>query len=281
MSICFIVTPIGKPESETRKKTDNLIDKVITPVLESRQIESFVSHRHYEPENINYEIIKHLLNDDLVIANLSGLNPNVMYELGIRHATALPIVTIAEDGTELPFDFSTERTLSFDVDLSDAKDFKKELDLSIESALKREDSESTVTRVAKLEQIRNSTGIEIPQLITDLLDDISSRVIDIHEGTRDFPRIIYEDIMETAMYRELDGYSFKTDYQISTEVLQKALFEIPSVDNLYTTGSDDKRIVCIFSDNSSSLLEDIKEVLSKLGIQAIDYRKIKGRNPPY
>lgn len=66
------------------------------------------------PGRIDSQISKCLLDSAIVIADLSGLTPNVMYETGVRHALELPIVHMAEDGTALPFDFFTVRTLFYD-----------------------------------------------------------------------------------------------------------------------------------------------------------------------
>jgi hypothetical protein len=41
---------------------------------------------------------------DLVVADLTGANPNVYYELALRHSTAKPFVHLAREGTEIPFD---------------------------------------------------------------------------------------------------------------------------------------------------------------------------------
>jgi predicted nucleotide-binding protein len=58
--------------------------------------------------------VKHLLETDLVIADLSNLNPNVMYELGIRHAVGKPVVIFADPTQRLPFDISTLRVILVD-----------------------------------------------------------------------------------------------------------------------------------------------------------------------
>ena len=84
---CFIATPLGAVGSETRKKALGVIDSVLRPILEDDfEYEVIVPHEIYQLGSITEQIIIHLLHDDLVIANLTGLNPNVMYELAVRHA---------------------------------------------------------------------------------------------------------------------------------------------------------------------------------------------------
>lgn len=109
---CFFVTPIGAEKSSIRTKTEELYAEVILPVFE----ESYnitVAHRICETGKINDDIIAHIQNDDLVIVNLTELNRNVLFELGLRYGLAKPFILIAEKGTELPFDITVERTFFY------------------------------------------------------------------------------------------------------------------------------------------------------------------------
>lgn len=65
-----------------------------------------------ETGDIPEQILIRLRDADLVIADVSGGNPNVMYELGIRHAAGRPSIQVGEEG-RLPFDVSTIRTILF------------------------------------------------------------------------------------------------------------------------------------------------------------------------
>ena len=113
---CFIVMPYGRNAQEMRwfQGWYNL-------VIESAVIEAgfrpVLAAAQDRPDAINDEIRAHLALDPMAVIDLGGLvpdaepNPNVMYELGIRHAFNLPHVIMAWEGQKLPFDISNQRVI--------------------------------------------------------------------------------------------------------------------------------------------------------------------------
>lgn len=67
-----------------------------------------------KPGTITRQIIEYLIRSRLVIADLSFHNPNVFYELAIRHAARLPVVQIIRAADRIPFDLSQSRTIKID-----------------------------------------------------------------------------------------------------------------------------------------------------------------------
>ena len=61
------------------------------------------------PGSITKEIVTSLHTADLVIADLTGHNPNVFYELGVVHSAGRPTIMITQQIQELPFDINTYR----------------------------------------------------------------------------------------------------------------------------------------------------------------------------
>ena len=124
--LCFIITPIGDNESNIRRHIDGIIDQAIFPALNNK-FDISVAHRKYEIGSINDRIIKEIYEADLVIANLTDKNPNVMYELAIRYSFAKPAIVIAEKGTKLPFDVIDENTIFYVNDPSGAAELKNHI----------------------------------------------------------------------------------------------------------------------------------------------------------
>ena len=113
---CFVITPIGEEASDLRREIDGIIDACIYPSLLAYGFSVdnvYIPHRMDIGGMISYQIMEKIHNCDLVIANLTGLNPNVMYELAARHSTGKPTIQICNKNTSLPFDTKDVRTLFY------------------------------------------------------------------------------------------------------------------------------------------------------------------------
>src|SRR5271157_4888904 len=108
---CFIIAPIGDPDTEIRKRSNDLFNYVFEPACIECGYEAKRADQISEPGIILSQIHQHLLDDPMVIADLTGGNPNVFYELAIRHYINKPYVQIIETGERLPFDVAGIRTI--------------------------------------------------------------------------------------------------------------------------------------------------------------------------
>lgn len=113
-SICFYVTPIGEEGSEQRKHADLFLGSIIEPALDNLGLKVVRADTIEKPGTITRQIIEYLLKARLVIVDLSFHNPNVFYELAIRHAARLPVVQVIRASDRIPFDLSQIRTIKID-----------------------------------------------------------------------------------------------------------------------------------------------------------------------
>lgn len=161
MKTCFIITPIGDDGSEIRRKTDGLISSVIRPVLTKMKYEGEAAHEVSDSGSITRMVVRRILGDDLVIANLTGLNPNVMYELAIRHAARKPVITLAEKGVRLPFDIVDQRTIFYLDDMAGSERLKTDLSDAIDSIEGQEEIDNPIVDAAR--EFQMDLALENPQ----------------------------------------------------------------------------------------------------------------------
>lgn len=111
---CFVISPIGSPESNTRKKADELLNYLIRPVLTELGYQVIRADELPHPGSITQDIVENIDQSDLVIAIISGHNPNVFYELAVRNAIEKPVILMSEEGDEkLPFDIQGKRVITY------------------------------------------------------------------------------------------------------------------------------------------------------------------------
>ena len=104
--------PISTPENWRQKYSDDenhfehVLDHLLIPSLEKVDLEP-IPPITKGSEIIHGEIIKNIETADLVLCDISILNPNVFFELGIRTALNKPVCLIKDDVTaKIPFDTS-------------------------------------------------------------------------------------------------------------------------------------------------------------------------------
>ncbi|MEW6241061.1 MAG: hypothetical protein AB1564_09675, partial [Chloroflexota bacterium] len=64
------------------------------------------------------DIIASINHSDLIVADLTGSNPNVYYELGIAHAFGRPVILLTQSVSDLPFDLRSYRVLQYNTHFS-------------------------------------------------------------------------------------------------------------------------------------------------------------------
>lgn len=111
---CFYITPIGEEGSEQRQHSDLFLGSIVEPALEQFGLKVIRADSIDKPGTITRQIIDYILKSRLVVADLSYHNPNVFYELAIRHAARLPTVQIVRGQDRIPFDLSQTRTIKID-----------------------------------------------------------------------------------------------------------------------------------------------------------------------
>jgi len=183
--IAFVISPIGEPDTPERKRADQILKHVIEPVVSEFDYKAIRADKISKPGVITSQIIDHIINDPLVIADLTGHNPNVFYELAVRHVIKKPVIQIIREGEKIPFDVSTTRTIRINhQDLDSVEEAKKELRMQIETLEKNpKDIDSPISAAIDLQFLRQSENPQqkaIAELRT-MMQQLSATLNDIKE----------------------------------------------------------------------------------------------------
>jgi hypothetical protein len=147
---CFVIMPIGDPrkDAESARRFEHIYTHWIkTAVEELRlapelgQIPCHRADKENRPGDIISQVIEAVAEADFVIADLTGRNSNVFYELGVRHALRNNTILIAQDIDDIPFDLRGQRTICYRYDPESLVGLKR----SIQSSLS--DMISTTTQI--------------------------------------------------------------------------------------------------------------------------------------
>lgn len=107
----FFAVPLGDTSSVERKRADELTDYVVIPVLDEFDLELQRSDRDPTPGRITHQILKGLLEARVVIADVTGRNPNVYYELAVAHSFMRPVIMLVDRAKNIAFDTKDERVI--------------------------------------------------------------------------------------------------------------------------------------------------------------------------
>lgn len=182
---CFVICPIGGNGTEKRIKSDLVFHYIIEEALSEENYEITRADLITESGKISTQIVNKLLNADLVIADLTDQNPNVFYELAVRHATKKPFIQIAEIDTELPFDVSDMRTIFYKLDepdkllhaIKELKKFIKKLDGNSKLAFNSPITETILyNQIAQTGTDQEKMLANIMQGINNINNELSSRI---------------------------------------------------------------------------------------------------------
>lgn len=83
---CFVVSVIGKENSNEREHADSVFDYIIEPAL-SNEFEVTRADKMYHADKIDNKIFSSLQSADLVVADLTGNNPNVFFRNWLSHGS--------------------------------------------------------------------------------------------------------------------------------------------------------------------------------------------------
>jgi len=225
---------VGEKDSSERRRADDIYNFVITPALAEYDLDAYRADLDPSPGGITSKMLSELIGSRLVIADLTGRNPNVFYELGVVHSFAKPLISIADAASSLPFDTKDERVI--------------ELGAWAEVGLTYVQGEQAKRSLIEGLKIVLGNGYVPPSPIRDLA---ANRSLD--ELAPDNPvaaelaqmRVILDELRERMVPRRVVGSAIREDVLLLRQALENNMnalieFEIDALSSDKTSVSQDE-----------------------------------------
>lgn len=215
MEDCFIICPLGSAKSEIRKRSDKILKHVFKPILEKNEFNAIRADQIPKVGLITTQIINLIIESPLVIADLTDTNPNVFYELAIRHAIRKPYIQVIKKGQKIPFDLSGIRTIEIDItDLDNVENAKLEIENQILEFNNGYTPDSPISV---------ASSARVLQEDSDIAEEIAQRISYIRQWDyENYSQNDYEKIEEIS--RKL--WSFREYSSVSLEELSNKMDKI-------------------------------------------------------
>lgn len=108
---CYIISQIDEPDSKEREWANFVREHIITPAVTDCGYEKPARADDPDKDLIMTDIIEQMFDADLVVADLTDCNPNVFYELGIRHCAQKPAIHLIKNGQSPSFDLGGNKAI--------------------------------------------------------------------------------------------------------------------------------------------------------------------------
>ena len=127
---CFTIMPFGG-------WFDQYYLTIFHPAITDAGLKPERADDLFRPSTIVNDIWDYTKNARIILADLTGKNPNVFYELGLAHALAKPAIIIAESIEDVPFDLRALRLIEYDKNAPDwGEKLRKKITSSLRETLK-------------------------------------------------------------------------------------------------------------------------------------------------
>lgn len=129
---CGLIMPISAMGLYTEKHWKDIKD-ILTEALKDTDFDVEIVSNGSEVGIIQERIIHNIYENDVIICDVSGKNPNVMFELGMRLAFDKPTIIIKDELTDYSFDTSSIEHILYPSDLNYHKivEFKETLKVKV------------------------------------------------------------------------------------------------------------------------------------------------------
>lgn len=270
---CFVIMPISDAEGYDAGHFRRVYEHIIKPACRDAGFEPLRADDINTTNHIIIDILKRIIEADMAICDLSGRNPNVLYELGIRQAFNRPVTLIKDEKTSRIFDIQTLRDVPYDSSLR--IDTIEQVIPNIAEAIKStyENKDDSINSIIQLLGIESAkvTKTEISEdtgLLLDAINNLGKRLSRIEDGSniQTKPLSVYEG-GSRGVFIYLTSDNNKDDIVKAYDIVRTLAPRnvISSNSEPYANGY--RLIVFFRNEVTSEFLESVVEAIKDSGIK--------------
>lgn len=109
----FVISPIGGPGTPERTRADRFLKYIVRAALPEPNYFVERADEHDSPLAISAAMLSSIVDSDICVADITGRNPNVFYELALAHAMDKHVVIMDGDKERSPFDIQDQRAIKY------------------------------------------------------------------------------------------------------------------------------------------------------------------------
>ena len=202
-NICFVMMPFGNPY-------DEYYEEIYKPAIEEIGFKSKRADSLFRPSPIIRDIWQYINSSKILIADITDLNPNVMYELGLAHAIAKPVIIISDTIDKVPFDLRYLRILIYD---SKRTNWSSELKSKIQNSVKEIIESPTDSILSAFLDIK--PNIEKTDEISAELIELKQLILSQISNTEEKPKKKFSKEMYADAVREVKFLYYDKGWEIN------------------------------------------------------------------
>lgn len=220
--------PFSTPEGYPEKHFDKVYEQIIKPVIEEAGYDTYRVDEDRICDSIIDKIFEGIQNCEMALCDLSGRNPNVLYELGLRQAYDKPVVLIKDEKTEKIFDVSGISTVPYNSTrlYEEVMDARKRIYDALTAT--SQGKQSSIVKIVKAKSAKFPEGeLSHDDTTQILLRSILSQVSELQRNNYEHMKQLYidklcrsEEAATTYNEDELNLITEVTEFQRTVEKLE-------------------------------------------------------------
>lgn len=197
--LCFVLIPFKHP-------FDEIYNRIIKETVEKDlKMKCYRADSIYDSKPIMTTILEMVQKAEIIVADLTGRNPNVFYELGIAHSRKDNIIIITQNPDDVPLDLKHLRYIFYENTLTGAENLRLSLIETIKTL--RKEKEGVIVEKEKGEEL--SPIISLEGIIEKRIEDRGVFMGDLEEEVEDKAKKMCEDFRKRALVPLAKKYGLK------------------------------------------------------------------------